>query len=112
MKHAAGWLSRKGIVSPDPNPTTLTVIGAVAAAVTGASGLFLGARKNRTDDMSAIVNAALAVSDRNKGDAHDCNERLVALSARVDVMAKDLAECNDRHGRAEDAMRAAGITMD
>jgi len=99
-------------VSGDPNPTTLTIIGAVAAAMTGAGGLFLGARKNRTDDMSAIVNAALAVSDRNSADAHDCEERLAALAVRVDRMGVELAECNHRHAKAEDAMRAAGIPLD
>lgn len=99
-------------MSGEPNATTLSIIGAIAAAMTGAGGLFLGARKNRTDDMSAIVNAALAVSDRNSSDAHDCEQRLVALSGRVDRMAAELADCNERHQRAEAAIIAAGIPID
>ena len=98
-------------MSADPNPTTLSIVGAVAAAITGAGGLFLGARKNRTDDMSAIVNAALAVSDRNAAGAHDCESRLDAMSVRLDRMAAELAACNDRHAKAELAMRLAGIPI-
>ena len=98
-------------MSTEPNPTTLTIIGAIAAAVTGAGGLFLGARKNRTDDMSAIVNAALAVSDRNAADAQGCEERLTELAHRIDRMADELAACNDRHAKAEQAMRLAGIPI-
>lgn len=95
----------------EPSSTTLTIVGAFAAAVTGLGGLVLGARKNRTDDMTAIVNSALAVSDRNASGAHDCEERLAALSVRVDRMGVELAECNHRHAKAEDAMRAAGIVI-
>lgn len=98
-------------MSADPNPTTLTIVGAVAAAITGAGGLFLGARKNRTDDMSAIVSVALAVLDRNAAGAHDCESRLDAMSVRVDRMADDLAACNERHAKAELAMRLAGIPI-
>lgn len=99
-------------MSTDANPTTLSLIGALIAAVTGGGGLFLSLRKGRTDDMTAIVNAALAVSDRNSTDAHDCSERLDAMSARLDAMSTELHECNVRHARAEEAMRAAGITLD
>lgn len=98
-------------MASEPNPTTLTIIGAVAAAITGAGGLFLGARKNRTDDMTAIVAAALDVSDRNKADAHDCTEKLAELARRIDEIADELANCNARHARAEQAMRSAGIPL-
>jgi len=90
----------------------LTLIGVAIAAIPGIGGLFLALRRGRTDDMTAIVTSALAVSDRNQSDAHDCNERLEVMSGRLDKMAAELHDCNVRHQRAEDAMRAAGITMD
>ena len=89
-------------MASDPaDPATLTLIGAVVAALTGAGGLILSARKNSGDAMSLIVQDALAVSDRNREDAHDCRAMLDEFAARIDELAAAVQACEDKHRAAE-----------
>lgn len=91
--------------------TSLTILGMIMTGLVAIGGWVISNRGQRTDSASALVTAALAISDRHSADEHDCREELAELAQRVDAIAADLADCRDRHARAEQAMAAAGITL-
>lgn len=96
----------------DTAAANATVMGMVLTALIALGGWILSSRGQRTDSASALVTAALAISDRHATDEHDCRQELAELAERVDGIAADLADCHERHKRAEAAMASAGITLD
>lgn len=93
------------------SPEVLTLVGAIAAAVTGGGGLWVGARKNRTDGMTAIVNAALAVSDRNAQDATDCEQRLAAQDAKLAELTLRVEACETKHAKVLRLVEQVGAVV-
>lgn len=92
--------------------TNPTVIGLFLTAGISVAAWIVSARGQRTDSATALVTAALAISERHSTDEHDCRKRLDEVVARIDTVEHELADCNLRHARAEAAMIAAGITLD
>lgn len=86
-------------------------IGVAAAVVIAAGGWIISLRTAKTDTPMTMLNSALAIADRHASDEHECREQLAKVNARVDAVVEDLAECHDRHARAEAAMTAAGINL-
>ena len=102
----------------DTAAANASLLGMAVTAVIGFLGWIVSSRSQRTDSATALVDAALAISDRHLVDEHDCRERLDATNARLaatdrrlDAVVTDLADCHDRHARAEAAMEAAGISL-
>jgi len=96
-----------------------TIAGLLFTFAIAAGGWWLSARGQRTDSMSTLVTAALAIADRHAADEHDCRTELAQVRAdaatrdeRLDKIAADLALCTDKHDRAERALIAAGIPLD
>lgn len=87
----------------DPNATTLTIIGAVAAALTGGGGLWLTARKSSDDAMSSIVNGAIALNGEYR-------QRLDEQDAKIEELTRLVTHCESEHGKARAALHAAGIS--
>lgn len=96
-------------MASDPNPATLTIIGALLAAITGGGGLYLNARKGSDDAMEGIVNAALAVSDRNSADVEKYLARLDAQDAKIAHLTLLVEHCESEHLKARTALANAGI---
>ena len=80
-------------MASDPNPATLTIIGALLAAITGGGGLYLNARKGSDDAMEGIVNAALAVSDRNSADVARYIARMDAQDVKIEQLTLQVEHC-------------------
>ena len=89
-----------------------TILGMIATLVIAVGGWVLSARGQKTDSATALVDAALAITDRHNADEHDCRQRLDAMSQRVDGLAEKLNDCTDKHDRAERALIAAGIPLE
>ena len=86
----------------DQSATTLTIIGAVAAALTGGGGLWLTARKSSDDAMSSIVNGAIALNGEYRQRLDEQDEKIAQLTILVQ-------HCEAEHGKARAALAAAGI---
>ena len=93
----------------DPNPATLTIIGALLAAITGGGGLYLNARKGSDDAMASIVDAALAVSDRNASDINKYIARMDAQDRKIEALTRAVEHCEAEHLKARTALANAGI---
>jgi len=96
-------------VPSDPNPSTLTIIGALLAAITGGGGLYLNARKGSDDAMSSIVDAALAVSDRNSADIDKYIARMDEQDRKIEQLTLAVQHCESEHMKARTALANAGI---
>jgi len=99
----------RSYVASDPNPATLTIIGALLAAITGGGGLYLNARKGSDDAMASIVNAALAVSDRNSADIDKYIARMDEQDRKIEQLTLAVAHCESEHMKARTALANAGI---
>lgn len=91
--------------------SNVTVWGMAITLLVAAGGWIVSARGQKTDSATMLVDAALKLADRHAVDEHDCRQELAALTQRVDGVVVDLADCHDRHARAEAAMAAAGIPL-
>lgn len=89
-------------MSSDPNPATLTLIGALLAAITGGGGLLLNARKNDDDAMTAIVQSAIGLNAEYRA-------RLAEQDAKIDKLTRLVEQCEAKHEKAHKALIVAGI---
>lgn len=81
-------------MSGEPNPNALTIIGAIAATLSGLGGLLLGTHRNRTDDMTAVVAAAMSLIDPLRAE-------VAALTGEVERLKIAVAACEAKHSAAQ-----------
>jgi hypothetical protein len=81
-----------------------SLIGAGVAVVIAAGGWIVSSRSQRTDSASALVTAALAISERHASDESECRRRLAELSDEHE-------KCNSRLSRIESALASRGISL-
>lgn len=63
-------------------PDEITV-GFVTTAVVAVVGWILTARKNRTDEATFLVDAAVKIAGERRDGEHDCREQLAAMRVEL-----------------------------
>lgn len=97
------------LLAADAAQTTLA--GAAVTLLVAGFG-WLGTRKSRPEAAAVLVDSAVKLATAAGAEADDLRGQLVALTAVVETLRAEVAECNRKHARAEAALASAGIIMD
>lgn len=73
-------------------PDEITV-GFVTTAVVAVVGWILTARRNRTDEATFLVDAAVKIAGERREGEHDCRARLAAMEQQIAALRTALDGC-------------------
>ena len=81
-----------------------------AAAIAACSG-YLASRKSKPDQAATLIDAATKLATAAIAADKDTREALAEMRHDLEAVRRMVDECEERHLRAETALRAAGIAL-